>query len=202
MKTDQYQAIKQPRIALYGGAFDPVHRAHLAVACAARDQASLKEVVFIPAAQSPLKGHAPLASDADRVEMLKRALAEEEGFVIDDSELRRGGVSYTVETVRKFKQRESAAELCWIIGSDQLEQLDRWHAVAELVQLVKFLVVARPGHVAAAPPIPGLDWMRIEAPLMEWSSSMVRERIAQGACCDAILPEAVQAFIREQGLYV
>lgn len=202
MTTNQKQAIKKPRIALYGGAFDPVHRAHLELARAARGQASLDEVVFIPAAQSPLKNHGPVAGDAERLEMLELALAGEAGFLVDDSELKRGGVSYTVDTARGFKARAPDSELFWIIGGDQLAQLDRWHAIEELARWVVFLVVARPGYDLSAPIIPGLRWKKIQAPLMEESSSLIRKRLSKKQSIKGLLPESVEAFIHKQGLYI
>ncbi|MFU8847723.1 MAG: nicotinate-nucleotide adenylyltransferase [Opitutales bacterium] len=191
----------KPRIALYGGAFDPVHRAHLAVARAALRQAALAKVVFIPAAHSPLKSHGPVASDGDRLKMLELALGGEAGFVIDESELRRGGLSYTVDTVRNYQEHAPEAELFWIIGGDQLSQLDRWRAIDELVRRVTFLVLARPGYALEAPELPGLSWRPIDAALMKESSSLVRERLSQGSSVAGLLSPAVEAFIREKGLY-
>lgn len=201
MTAPATQANKKAGIALYGGAFDPVHRAHLAVARAALRQAALSKVVFVPAAHSPLKAHGPIASDADRLEMLQLAICGETDFGVDATELRRGGLSYTVDTVRSFKQRVPGAELFWIIGGDQLAQLDRWHAIDELVQLVRFLVIARPGYALSAPKVYGLLWTQIEAPLMQESSTLVRKRISQGQPVGTLLPEPVEAFIHAKGLY-
>lgn len=201
MKTSADQATTKTRIALYGGAFDPVHRAHLAAARAVRRQLSLEKVVFIPAAQSPSKPHGPIASDADRLKMLEIALRDEIGLEVDDLEVRRGGLSYTLDTVRMFQTREPEAELFWVIGGDQLLQLDSWHAIDELVRRVAFLVLARPGYELAAPNISGLVWRQIEAPLMVESSTAVRERIAQGVPLEGCLPAAVEAFICEKALY-
>jgi nicotinate-nucleotide adenylyltransferase len=202
MMISAQQGKKKARIALYGGAFDPIHRAHLQVARSALRQASLEKVVFIPAAHSPLKAHGPIASDADRLKMLKLATAEEADFVVDDSELRRGGMSYTVDTVRGFVAREPGAELFWIIGGDQLAQLDHWHAIDDLVKRVTFLVLARPGYTLSAPSVSGLVWTQIEAPLMEESSTLVRERISKGLPVEGLLPKPVEAFIQEKGLYI
>lgn len=201
MKIPTDQATTKTRIALYGGAFDPVHQAHLEVARAAHRQTSLKKVVFLPAAYSPLKSHGPVASDADRLEMLELALGDTPEFVVDDSELRRGGLSYTVDTVRDFQAHEPGAELFWILGGDQLAQLDRWHVIKDLVRRVTFLVVARPGYPLVAPDIPGLAWAHIEAPLMLLSSTNIRKRLAQGASVEGCLSPSVEAFIREKGLY-
>lgn len=201
MTTGKQQANNKARIAFYGGAFDPVHRAHLEVARAAHSQVSLDRVVFIPAAQSPLKAHGPVASDAERLEMLKLATAGQSGFSVDDSELKRGGISYTIQTVQDCKGREPEAELFWIIGGDQLSKLDKWHAIEELVHLVTFLVLARPGYGLSAPEISGLRWKKIEAPLMEESSTQIRERISKHQSVEGLLPRSVEAFIREKSLY-
>ena len=201
MKTFTQQAIPKPRIALYGGAFDPVHRAHLEVARAACWQAALEQVIFIPAAHSPLKAQGPRAANVERLAMLELALADEAAFSVDDSELRRGGVSYTINTLDAYRRRLPAAELFWILGGDQLAQLDRWHAIDRLVQRVSFLVLARPGHALSAPAIAGLDWSRIDAPLMSESSTLVRERISRGEPLQGLVPPAVEAFIQQKGLY-
>lgn len=133
--------------------------------------------------------------------MLELAIEGEPEFTVDDSELRRGGISYTVDTVRVYEERYPAFELFWIIGADQLEQLDRWQAIETLVQRVDFLVLARPGYCLSAPDIPGLAWEKIEAPLMRESSTLIRERIAKGQSVRGLLPDSVEAFIKENGLY-
>ena len=190
------------RFALYGGAFDPVHCAHLRVARYALEQARLDRVVFIPAAQSPLKVHSPLSNDAARLEMLRLALSEEARFELNTSELDRGGVSYTIDTVRHFCECHGDAELFWIIGADQFEQLHRWYCINELAGLVTFLVLARPGaDLIGSAPIPGLRYQVIDAPLMSDSSSEIRARCKEGRSLQGLVPDAVQAFISEQELY-
>jgi nicotinate-nucleotide adenylyltransferase len=201
MTTLDSQATLKRRIGLYGGAFDPVHVAHLEVARAALAQACLDQVVFIPAARSPLKAHGPIASDADRLEMLRLALIDEPRFALEEIELRRGGVSYSLDTVREFRERNSGAELFWIIGADQLEQLARWHAIEQLAEWVGFLAIARPGHQLRAPQVPGLRWWKIDAPLMSESSTAIREHLAVGKPLGSLLPLSVEAFILARGLY-
>jgi len=201
MTTLAQQATTKPRIAIYGGAFDPVHCAHLEVARMAYRQASLDDLIFMPAAHSPLKVQGPVASGAARIKMLELALADEAGFSIDDFELKRSGVSYTIDTVRDFKSRKSEAELFWIIGGDQFAQLDRWRDTNQLVKMLTFLVLARPGYDLSVPTIPELVWKKIEAPLMNESSTLVRERVAGGKWIMGLLPSSVEAFIRENRLY-
>jgi nicotinate-nucleotide adenylyltransferase len=190
------------RLALYGGAFDPVHCAHLRVARYALEQAQLDRVVFIPAAQSPLKAHATLSDDAARLQMLRLAIAGEVRFELDAHEIERGGVSYTINTVRHFSERFADAELFWIIGGDQFEQLHHWRCIEELVGLVTFLVLARPGaDLVSSVPVADLRYQVIEAPLMSESSSEVRARCREGLSLDGLVPSAVQAFISVQELY-
>ncbi len=190
------------RCALYGGAFDPVHRAHLQVARYALEQARLDRGVFIPAAQSPLKSHAPLTDAAARLKMLSLALQGEARFELDESEIVRGGLSYTIDTVRHFSAGHPDTELYWIIGADQFEQLDHWHRIEELAERVTFLVLARPGsHLLASALIPHLRYQVIEAPLMGDSSSEIRLRCREGRSLQGLVPDAVQAFISEQELY-
>jgi nicotinate-nucleotide adenylyltransferase len=195
------QATPKQRIGLYGGAFDPVHVAHVDVARAALTQGCLDRVIFIPAARSPLKAHGPVASDADRLEMLRLALLDEPRFVVDEAELVRGGVSYSLDTVRIFNDRYPDAELFWIIGADQLERLGHWHRIEQLTKLVGFLVLARPGHGLQAPEIAGLRWSKIDAPLMPGSSTAIRDRLAEGTLLDRLLDKRVEAFISARGLY-
>lgn len=194
---------KRPtRLALYGGAFDPVHSAHLRVARYALEQAQLDRVVFIPAAQSPLKVHSPLSNDAARLQMLRLALAGEIGFELDAYEIEQGGMSYTIDTVRHFRQGDADVVLFWIIGADQFEQLDRWRQIDELAEMVTFLVLARPGsNLEDSGLIPNLRYQVIEAPLMGESSSEIRARCHDGRSLEGLVPGAVQAFISEQELY-
>ena len=190
------------RCALYGGAFDPVHRAHLQVARYALEQAQLDRVVFIPAAQSPLKAHAPLTDAAVRLQMLSLALQGEARFELDGSEIERGGLSYTIDTVRHFSAEHPDTELYWIIGADQFEQLDRWHRIEELIERVIFLVFARPGSdLEVSALIPKLRYLVIDAPLMTDSSSVIRQYCREGRSLEGLVPVAVQAFISEQELY-
>ena len=133
------------RLALYGGAFDPVHSAHLRVARYALEQAQLDRVLFIPSAQSPLKLHSPRSDDSARLRMLTLALADEPRFELDAYEIQKGGLSYTIDTVRHFSECHPNAIVCWIIGADQFELLERWHRINELAKMITFLVLARPG---------------------------------------------------------
>jgi nicotinate-nucleotide adenylyltransferase len=188
-------------VALYGGSFDPVHCAHLKVAQAALEQVSLEKVIFIPAARSPLKVSVAKASDADRIEMLRLASAEEPRFAVDTCEIARGGTSYTVDTVNLFHQKQPESPLYWIVGADQFELLPQWRRIEEIAARLTFIVLRRPGYSLSAPEIKGLRFVEVDAPLMEHSSSEIRRCLAAGAPVEAQLPPAVEAFISSKGLY-
>src|SRR5690606_38237049 len=142
------------RIGLYGGSFDPVHLGHVLVAQAAREEMELDRIIFIPAAQSPFKPNRVLSPDKIRLQMLRLALAGLSYCEVDGLELERGGVSYTIDTVREYVQRQPGAELFYLIGGDHVAQLPKWRDADELAGRVTFLVIPRPGeHPApAAPP--------------------------------------------------
>jgi nicotinate-nucleotide adenylyltransferase len=207
MKPNTDPEKTESAIALYGGSFDPVHRAHLEVARAVLNELSLQKVIFIPAAQSPLKANAAQADDASRLEMLRLAIGGDHRFAVDDCEIRRGGTSFTIETVRAYRAAHPGSTLYWIIGADQFQCLSRWHAIDELVRLISFIVLRRPGYATCAPEIPGLRFREVDAPLMEHSSSAIRQRIAEGPPSGSSgslgdwLPRSVEAFIYEHGLY-
>ncbi|MEM7791442.1 MAG: nicotinate-nucleotide adenylyltransferase [Verrucomicrobiota bacterium] len=201
--TQENEPSALQRVALYGGAFDPVHRAHLQVARSAVETARLDQVVFIPAAHSPLKLEGPRADDADRLHMLEIAIeTDKTRFLVDQCELERGGVSYSFETVELYRRKSPEAELFWILGADQFTQLADWRAADLLVEMVTFLVLARPGYSLKVPKIEGLRYEIIPAPLMELSSSEIRSRLKKGEPVNDWLSPAVEAFISEKGLYV
>jgi len=132
-------------IALFGGSFDPVHLGHLLVAQAAREELNLSRLFLIPAARSPFKpDRAPTPGDA-RVQLLRLALAGKDWCEIDEQELKRGGVSYTIDTVRDYARRFPGAQLFYLIGADHVEQLPKWREAAELARLTEFVVIPRPG---------------------------------------------------------
>lgn len=194
--TDQ-----QMRIALFGGAFDPVHQGHLMMARSAVKQMQLDRVYLIPAAQSPLKTFSPHVTDDERIKMLHLATEGDPQLCVDTYETDSGGVSYSVDTVRHFKSLYPGAELYWLLGADQFEQLERWRDVEVLTNAVTFLVFGRPGSVVSGKGLSNLNYQMIEAPLMEVSSSSIRQSIQLGQSVADCLPHAVDAFISEKGLY-
>lgn len=188
------------RIGLYGGSFDPVHCGHLLVARAALEELALDRLVFIPAAQSPFKPGRVPAPDALRLRMLRTALVGEPRYRVDDVELRRGGVSYTVDTVRHFTRVHPNTTLCWLIGADHVPTLPQWREADNLAQLVEFIVIPRPGEPTASLPPPWRLTYLKGWPL-KVSSSEIRMRAARGLPIHHLVPAIAADIIAGEGLY-
>ncbi len=191
------------KIGLYGGSFDPVHLGHLIVAQDAMEQLGLDRICFIPAAQAPLREDSPAASAEDRLAMLEAATAGTPGFEVIDDELRAGGVSYTIDTVRRLKARFDRHRLYWIIGGDQLDKLPKWKDIHQLAEFVEFICIHRPEH-PLNPPEDVRGVARIH-PLsvhpFSISSTEIRERCAARRPIRYFLPEAVSDYIARHQLY-
>jgi len=188
------------RIGLYGGSFDPVNLGHLLVAQAAREELGLERLFFIPAAQSPFKPDSKPTSGADRLRLLRLALAGKTWCEIDEQELHRGGVSYTIDTLRDYHRRFPDAEIHYLIGGDHVEKLRAWRDADELARLAQFVVVPRPGQAEIPFPKPFRGRTLKGFPLGV-SSSQIRTRIKAGQPIDHLVPGAVAEAIRSSGLY-
>jgi nicotinate-nucleotide adenylyltransferase len=189
------------KLGLYGGSFDPVHLGHLLVARAALEELALDRLFFIPAAQSPFKPDVQPTPAALRLQMLRLALAGQTRSEVDPQELARGGVSYTIDTVRDYARRFPGAELFWLIGADHVVSLPKWREAAELAQRVEFVVIPRPGQAQAQFPTPFRGRALRGFPLGV-SSSQVRERVRTGLPVEGLVPAAVAEAIRNARLYL
>ena len=189
------------RIGLYGGSFDPVHWGHLLAAQAAYEELSLDKLIFIPAARSPFKPASQPLAAVHRVRLLRLALAGRAEFEVCESELRRGGISFTIDTVKKFAAEYPSARLTCLIGADHLKTLPQWKEAEALAEKVDFAVIPRPGQRWNAPP-EGFPCRRLRGWPIEVSSSSIRERIRSGHSVDWLLPAAVAETIRRERLYL
>ncbi len=190
------------RLGIFGGTFDPVHLGHLLLARDALEQCRLDAVLFVPCAQSPLKSHRALASDAHRLAMLKAALRGEPRFWLSRCELDRPAPSYSVDTAREIQAAFPHAQLFWLIGRDQWEQLDRWHEPEELRRLVRFIRFPRGG--AEPPARARRDPRVLDLPhprRVDISATEIRRRVKSRLPIDHLVPEAVAARIRRHRLY-
>jgi nicotinate-nucleotide adenylyltransferase len=181
------------KIAIYGGTFDPIHHAHLILAREAREELGFEKVIFVPAAVSPFKD-APAAPAETRLRMLTVALDNEEGFVVDDCDLRRPPPSYTFDTVTDIRNREGDAELYYLIGEDNVEGLSRWHRFNELQKLVQFVVLDRSGTAAPHP------YLAIRRKI-DISATNIRKRVASGRSIRYLVPQGVEEIIHQGSLY-
>ncbi|HGY92213.1 MAG TPA: nicotinate (nicotinamide) nucleotide adenylyltransferase [Planctomycetes bacterium] len=196
---------KHPRIGILGGSFDPVHRTHVDLAERARDALGLDRVLLIPAAHPPHKLDRRLSSDADRLAMLKLALEGREGLEVDDRELRRGGISYTIDTVEDLLAQYPGAEIYLIIGGDNLADIAGWRRFPDLARQVILVAFRRPGSPQDVPlalrETPGLTMEVLAAPLSAVSSTEIRKRAAEGASLAGLVPPPVAEYIRRKRLY-
>ena len=189
------------RAALFGGTFDPVHHAHLALARTALAALALDEVRWVPAGQ-PWQKERAITPAVHRVAMLELALAGEPRFVLDRIELERTGPSYTLETARALRAAEPATEWTLLVGQDQYATLHTWHGWRELLELVTLAVAARPGAPpTAAPEVARIAHRTVPLPVTDISASSIRERVAAGRDISQLVPPAVARYIELHRLY-
>lgn len=189
------------KIGLFGGSFDPVHCGHLLVAQAACEELGLTRLFFIPAAQSPFKPDSAPAPAPERLRLLRLALAGKSHYEIDEQELRRGGTSFTIDTVQDYTRRHPGAELFYLIGADHAGQLPKWRSAESLARLAEFVVIPRPGEPAGKLQPPFRQRTLTGFPLGV-SSSQIRARVRSGLDIDSLVPPAVAEAIRNNHLYL
>jgi nicotinate-nucleotide adenylyltransferase len=189
------------RIGIYGGSFDPVHLGHLLVALSAREELALDRLFFIPAAQSPFKPQSEPAPADQRIRLLRLALAGQANCAVDDQEMTRGGISYTIDTVRDYVRRFPGAPLFYLIGADHVRLLPQWREAVELARLVEFVVIARPGEPLVPLPSP-FRGRPLQGFPLGLSSSQIRARVRAGLGIDWLVPPVVAEAIRQNRLYL
>lgn len=190
------------RIGIFGGAFDPPHHAHVALARAALGQLELDELRVLPTGQAWHKAR-PLSLAEHRLAMTRLAFADLPGVVVDERELLRPGPSYTIDTLEALADEQPGAQFFLLMGADQWAALPTWHRWQDIAARAQLCVLARPG---AQPPVPrpGLPLPRmLELPPMDCSATAIRQAIAAGSSPDLtrLLPDAVARYISSHGLY-
>ena len=198
-------------IGILGGTFNPVHQGHLVLAQSAYEMCDLASVMFIPCAKPPHKEITGLAPAKHRWAMLESALEGDPRFELSDQELKRGGRSYTIDTLRDLKARYPRIDLTFIIGSDTLPELHLWKDIYDVLKLCSFAVFARPGsrtpddfeaRLKLDPPWPERIRKGLHSGyLFEVSSSDIRHRVAEGMSIRYLVPPEVEMYIAERGLY-
>ncbi|MDT0632822.1 nicotinate (nicotinamide) nucleotide adenylyltransferase [Rubrivirga sp. S365] len=192
-----------PSLALFGGSFNPPHVGHLAVAEACAEAVGLERVLWAPAATPPHKrGHADMAPAADRLALVRAAVAGNERFEAWGGEVERGGTSYTVDTLRALAEQHPGAEIALVLGGDSLAGFASWREPRAILDLARLVVYDRPGADLADVPAWVTDHAtRVAGPLVDLSSTELRARIRAGRTVRYLVPDAVRAEIAARGLY-
>ena len=196
-------------IGVLGGTFDPVHSGHIIVAEEVKNKLNLVEVIFVPAGQPWLKVDRPVTPAEHRLQMLHLALADIPHFKLSTTEIKRAGPSYTLDTMIELREKlGSEDELFFILGWDKLDELSQWREPSRLIQACYLVAVPRPGCArpklkSLEATIPGITQrvMLLDKPKIDISASAVRERVAQGLSVRHLVPETVNRYIKEHGLY-
>jgi nicotinate-nucleotide adenylyltransferase len=206
-------------IGLLGGTFDPIHKGHVHLAQSVRKMMHLAEIHFLPAAR-PLLRASPRASEAARVHMVQLVVDTQPYFCLDEREIRRGGNSYMIDTLREIRVEFPDTPLCLIIGVDQFSQFDQWKAWQDIPSVSHIVVTTREGFDCKLNPVikdflfvhktdkvedlqgevAGKIFM-LSLDTLPISSTQIREGITKGEDVSALLPESVAAFIEREGLY-
>jgi len=193
-------------IGVLGGTFDPIHIGHLIVAEEARIKLGLEEVLFVPAGEPWLKQDRDVTPAIHRVEMVRRAIADNPDFKLCTLEVDRSGPSYTVDTLEALQEQLSETSLFFILGRDTLAELPLWKDPRKVIQLCRLVVPPRLGsrdlrHLEKA--IPGLlaRVVQLDMPVIGISSSGIRQRLGKGMSVRYLVPPGVEAYITEQTIY-
>jgi len=170
------------KIGILGGSFNPIHHGHLFMACAAMEGIGLKQVIFVPAHCSPHKTDRDLAPAKDGLAMTRLAVRGQKDFIVSDVEIKRGGISYTVDTARYFRRCYPKNQLFFIIGEDSVKGLGDWKNIDGILSILSFIAVNRE-----------------RCPV---SSSQIRRCLSRKQSIEGLTPAAVTGYIRQKGLYV
>lgn len=185
------------KVGILGGTFNPPHLGHLLMANETLHALSLDEVRFMPNAIPPHKQVRYMPADSQRMTMLQQLIDGEPKFTIEHYELAHGGTSYTIDTMKALRAREPQSQFYFIIGGDSIDTLHTWRQIDELMQLVTFVGIMRPGSVGESP----YDVLRLQTPQIDVSSTLLRERLANDETVKYLLPEKLAAYIRKEQLY-
>lgn len=185
------------QVGILGGNFNPVHNAHLVVADQVRQQLGLDQVLLMPEFKPPHVDHKETIDEKHRLRMLELAIQETEGLAIEEIELTRQGVSYTYDTMKLLIEQNPDVDYYFIIGADMVDYLPKWHRIDELIHMVQFVGVQRPKYKAGT----SYPVIWVDVPLLDISSSMIRDFIQSDHQPNHLLPKAVLDYINKEGLY-
>lgn len=185
------------KVGILGGTFDPPHYGHLIIANEVLEQLQLDEIQFMPNQEPPHKNRKSGTSNEDRLAMLELCTSGHSRFAIEKIEMERPGKSFTFDTMKLLTEKHPETDYFFIIGADMIEYLPKWHRIDELVEMIQFVGVNRPHHQT------GTEYrlQHVAVPQIEISSTLIREKIAEGKSAKYLLPENALAYIKEHQLY-
>lgn len=197
------------RIGLIGGTFNPIHHGHLILSEYVRENCKLDKVIFIPTGLPPHKAELSVENPETRLEMTKLAIESNSFFYISDIETYREGISYTIDTIMELKKLYPKDQLYFIIGADSLFQLHTWKDYEKLIGTTNIIVVNRPGgannligdKIKEYVDLFGGNIIEVKSPLIEISSSDIRERVKNGKSIKYLVPKKVEEYILQQSIY-
>jgi nicotinate-nucleotide adenylyltransferase len=187
------------RIGILGGTFDPPHNGHLALATAAIAELELSKVIFIPARVPPHKPAGDVSPEQDRLAMLKLAISVDCRFELSEIEIKRDGPSFTVDTLARLKADNPGDEFLFLIGSDNVSEMENWHEPDQILKLVRVAATVRPGHSIRGKFADVIE--TFEMPPVDISSTAIRERVKSGESISGMVPGSVEDYIKSKGLY-
>lgn len=192
------------KIGLFGGTFDPIHNGHLIIAEYLRDELGLEEIWFVPAKIHPLKNNYEITSPEHRLNMLSLAIQDNPRFKVTEVELQREGISYTIDTIDELFRRHDGLDpqFFFFIGMDNVNELYKWKDPRGILRKAQVVAFGRPGFKAdekAKEFIPLIKFVNV--PLLEISSTFIRQRIQKNRSVRYLIPAAVEQYIREKNLY-
>lgn len=198
------------KIGILGGSFDPIHNGHLIIAEYARTELNLDKVIFMPSGIHPFKGNQKMAEADKRVEMVSLAIGSNKYFEKDDFEIEQNNITYTKDTLIYLNKKYKDEELYFIIGSDIIFELEKWKNFNRLIELCKFVLFIRPEDemdkihkkITQLNELYEIDLEVIKAPLINISSTLIKERIRDRQSIKYLVPELVEDFIKKENLYL
>lgn len=191
---------KKKHVGILSGSFNPIHMGHLMIAEQVYEQLDLDKILFIPDKVPPHQGiskYIPKVSVDDRINMIKFGIRDNPHFELDMTDIDLGGVSYTYETIRKLKERNPNTEYYLIVGYDMVEHLPKWSHIQELVKEVHFVGVCRKGFEKKS----DFPIMWVNTPVIEISSTVIRQRVRDGKSLKYFVPDDVAWYINDRGIY-
>lgn len=192
---------RRRRIGVMGGTFDPIHHGHLVAASEVAHEFDLDEVVFVPTGEQPFKQGTKVAPAEHRYLMCVVATAANPRFTVSRVDIDRGGITYTIDTLRDLHAARPEADLYFITGADALERIMEWKDVDELFKLAHFVGVTRPGHEMDTRKLTDLGVWLVDIPAMAISSTDCRARVAKGGPVWYLVPDGVVQYIAKFDLY-